>query len=200
MTYGARIYNSSGQVVIDDTEPTYLLTATFTANGTQSSFNNTLYDYNFSSFPLLTFPAFVNLNVGEFLGAGGGGFLSTQSSLQFLSLKPANEIADPSGYDVVFYNAQGQKTWMASSSVVLLNSFGSIPVNGSFASDADYVALISRLPFFARTGAQGIRIAVSVGVERISPTTYNWAGRGLGLAPDLEVGPFPVSCIFAKSN
>lgn len=199
MAYGAKIYNSAGGVVIDDSEPSYLLSNGFTMSGTD--IGNGRFQYPYSSMQDASRPTFVNLEVGDFLGAGFAGYLSFKSSLTFLSLKPANQLPDPSGYDVVFYNPQGQKTWIASLSVAVLNSFFVIPFLQTITSDADHVALLSSLPFFAPT-SQDLRANVVCGVQRTSPTTYQWAGASTGVSPVLPegVGPFPVSALFAKSN
>jgi hypothetical protein len=197
MSYGAKIYNSSGQVVLDDTEIAYLLSVSFTLSG--SFIGDGLYAYSFASMPEVVFPTFVNLNVGNFWGPGSTGYVSTQSSVQFLNIKPAKDIADPSGYDVVFYNSLSQKTWIASSSVVVLNNFATLAVNGSFASDADYVALLSRLPYFIQVGPTN-GIQYSQGVFRTSASSYSWQARPIGAGPPQNIGPFSVSCLFAKSN
>lgn len=202
MTYGAKIYNDSGDVVIDDEGVNYLLTSSGTLTGSTYQYNNTLYEYSTSTFPQLTFPAFVSLAVGEFVAlSSSGGLISSQSSMEVLSLKPAKDIADPTGYDVVFYDASGNKTWMASSSIVVLNLSANVPAFGSVTSDADYVAPLTALPFFAPTGDPSIFINILQGVERTSSTTYSWAGKSTGFAPPVSgVGPFSVSCLFAKSN
>ena len=203
MTYGAKIYNDSGDVVIDDEGINYLLTSSGTLTGSVYQYNNALYEYSTATYPQITFPAFVKLNVGEFVGVGGaaGGLISSQSSLEVLSLKPAKDIADPTGYDVVFYDASGNKTWIASSSIVVLNSSATISAFGSVSSDADYVAVLTALPYFQPTGNPQIFNSVLQGVERTSSTTYSWAGRGVGAAPPVSgIGPYPVACLFAKSN
>ena len=197
MTYGAKIYNESGDVVIDDTEVLYLLSQQFTVSGT--SIGNSLFDYPFSAMPETALPAFVSIPVGAFFGGGGSGYASTESSLTFLSLKPAKDIPDPTGYDVVFYNSSSEKTWIASASVAVLNSYATIAVNGTFASDADYVSLLTRLPYFAVV-APNVGATLTTGVVRTSSTLYSWEARQSGSGPPLNVGPFPVSCMFAKST
>jgi hypothetical protein len=197
MSYGAKIYNSSGQIILDDEETTYLLSLSFTQSGV--FIGDGLYEYAFSSMPEVVFPTFVNLNVGNFFGPGSNGYVSTQSSLTFFNIKPANEIPDPTGYDVVFYNSSGQKTWIASSSTVVLNSFSTLAVSGSFASDADHIALLSRLPYFIQVGPT-TGIVYSQGIFRTSSSLYSWEARPIGLGPAQNVGPFQVSCLFAKSN
>lgn len=197
MSYGAKIYNTSGQVVIDDTEISYLLSQEFSLSGV--SIGAGLFSYSFSSMPETALPAFVNLSVGQFLGGGASGYVSTQSSLTFLSLRPANQLPDPTGYDVVFYNDSSEKTWIASASVSVLNSFAVIPVNGSFTSDADYVSLLTRIPYFATDGS-GVNVSLSTGVFRSSASLYSWQARATGSGPPVNVGPYPVSCMFAKST
>lgn len=201
MTYGAKIYNTSGQAVIDSDNVTYLLSQQFTLSGTliQNSYVETdLFSYSFSNMPEDALPAFVNLQVGHFLGGQTNGYISTQSSLTFLSLKPSSQISNPVGYDVVFYNAQGQKTWVASSAVAVMNNFATIPALGTFSSNADYVALLTRLPYFLVQGLVGR--SLSTGVLRQSSTSYAWAARTTGAAPAIQVGPYPVSVLLAKSG
>lgn len=198
MAYGAKIYNSSGQVIIDDTEPSYHLVANFTMSGTSIGSGN--FQYLYADLQDDSRPAFVELAVGDFLGSDFTRYVSTRSSLTFYSLKKASDLPNPSGYDVVFYNSSGQKTWIASASVAILNQFSVIPFNGSVTSDADHVALLSNLPYFA-PAAPPNRVNVVCGVRRVSSTSYEWSGVGTGLNPFLpDVGPFPVSCLFAKSN
>jgi len=197
MAYGAKIFNSSGQVVIDDGDPAYLLSQQFTTSGT--SIGSGLFLHSFSAMPELPLPAFVNLPVGAFLGGASSGFTSSLSSLTFLSLKPANDLPNPTGYDVVFYNAASQKTWVASESVSVLNAYATIPVNGSFSSDADYVSLLTRLPYFTLTGGS-VSASLTTGVVRSSASTYSWQARYSGNGPPIQVGPYPVSCMFAKSS
>jgi len=199
MTYGARIYNSSGDVIIDDNEPAVVLSQEFTLTGTPTE--NNLFSYGFADMPeLQTLALFANIPVGAFFGGSSFGYVSTEPSLTFLNLRPVNELPDPTtGYDVVFYNTSGEKTWMASASVSVLNSFTTVSVNGSFPSDADYVSLLTRLPYFAVVG-QGVGEIFSIGIVRTSPSLYSWGRRSLGRGPAINVGPFPVSCMFAKSN
>lgn len=201
MSYGGKIYNAASEVVLDAELNTYLVSESFTASGVLHGSSTTLYRYNFDDLPNLTFPAFVRIEVGEFVGAQNFAFFSTQSSLDFFSLKPASDIPDPTGYDVVFYDGDGNKTWVASKSVVVLNSvetlsFSSPTVN----TDADYVAPLTRLPYFTPAPGGGFNIAVVTGVERISSTQYEYSSRSLGAGPPVLIGPFPVTCMFAKST
>lgn len=199
MGYGGEIYNTSGDVVLDAELNTYLVSENFTASGVLLS--SGIYRYRFDDLPDLTFPAFVQLDVGEFVGALNFAFFSTQSSLNFFSLKAASDLPDPTGYDVVFYDSNGDKTWVASKSAVVLNSVETLSSFGTTVNtDADYVALLTRLPFFTPSSGGGFNIAVVTGVERISSTQYQYSGRSFGAGPPVLVGPFPVSCMFAKSN
>lgn len=194
MSYGIRVVNANNEVVIDDTLPSYLLSQSATLTGTAEP--NGLFSYSISGG--LGIPAFVEMEVGDFLGASSNAFFSLKSTLSFKTIKPANELPNPTGYGAVAYNTSGQKTWFANADVAVLQDFQTIPVSGSYNTDANFVALTTRLPLFFQGGGGQFFTSIH-GINRVSSTQYIWQSRALGLGPPFNIGPFPVSALFAKN-
>lgn len=194
MTYGIEVKNENNEVIIDSNFPAYFLFQEVTVSGVASV--NNLFRYDFSTIP--AFPAFVQVDVGDFFGANPAGYWSFKSSLTFKAIKTADEMPDPTGYGAIAYNSSGIKTWFANGPAVVLKDFFTISVNGSYTTDADWVSILTRLPMSRPVGLNQ-RLNVIQGVERTSTSEYIWTGRDAGFAPNFEVGPWPLSCLFAKS-
>jgi len=197
MSYGIEIRNSSGDVIIDNDNPAYMLSLSDTISGT--SIGGGYYIYRFGNeLPSEPF-VFTKMSVGDFWGSAQDGFVSNQSTREIRVLKQANDLPDPTGYGLVVYNSSGEKVWFANGSVALVNSSTTIAVNGSHTTSSDWVYLTTRLPYFTLPPGLTTGFSLSTGVKRVSLSQYDWSAEASRTGPPLNVGPFPSSCVFANS-
>lgn len=197
MSYGIEITNSSNEVIIDNDNPTYMLSLSDTVSGT--SIGGGYYIYRFGDeLPPEPF-VFTKMSVGDFWGSAQDGFASNQSTREIRVLKQANDLPDPTGYGLVVFNSSGEKVWFANGSVALVNSSTTIAVNGSYSTSSDWVYITSRLPYFTTPPGSTTGFSLSTGVNRVSSSEYEWAAEASRTGPTLNVGPFPASCVFANS-
>jgi hypothetical protein len=189
MSYGIEVKNENGEVIIDDTFQSYLLSDTTTLSGTAAG--NNLFFYAIGGGVQL--PAFVEMEVGDFLGAGGNSFFSFKSSLTFRTGKPANEFSDPTGYGAVAYNAAGEKTWFANAAVVTVTNYAVLgdpfsSISGVFNTDSNFAAVLSRLPFHFEQ-APGIFFCPASAADKIPRSQAKTAHfRPGGAGPPARLG------------
>jgi hypothetical protein len=203
MSYGIQIFNQNNQVILDSETPAYMLSSEGTFYGTSPFVRNniTYYTYDLSSLPS-GYLRFAKLYEGDSIYSGNqsnfaGLLVSNKPSLEIKIAGAANLFPDPTGYGLVSYNTSGQKTWFANAPVAVIEANAELPFfQGTFATTAEWVALTSALPWWSQIGPStwGGRIT---GVKRYQGY-YQWDALFDGLRPQVNVGPFSVSAIFAK--
>lgn len=212
MPYGFQLYKANGESVFGESgRPFLMISGDQVMNGTTLTLSGVSHFW----YPLATvsttprnFPAFCQLSIGQYIcGYSNGttfGYLSNKSSFTFKYFRPANELPNPTGYDVVSYGPTGQKLWIASESAVTLSGryscpFATTPVAVNTARPANWVALTTHrvriIPGATNGGANGL--AIAQGIIRDSSLGWKYHGVSIGVAPNQDVPPVSMSFLGA---
>lgn len=196
MSYGIEIRNQLNQVVLDSTNPAYMLSDATDSVGT---FDSTIGRYRHTKADItgLSQPYFIKMEVGDSLYQSAATIFSSRQTLQIRSATPANLLPHPSGYGLVVYNASGEKVFFANGEIILISDYRRVTVTGNTTIDADWVSLLTSLPRFLPTVSVGRSFAH--GLVRATSTRYDWDLLQVGSGPNQNIGPFAVHALFAKT-
>ena len=120
MSYGFIVYNSSGEIVIDDKYPVFVVTQRQTLTGTfyvNNSTYGTFYKYTQAPTNELLFWRLPSSNKVIYRGAlnqaGVHGWFANQATIEVIRAKPASTLSAGTGYGINIFNSSGQVTYRA---------------------------------------------------------------------------------------
>lgn len=190
MTYGIRITNANGEIVIDDQYPVLTIGQEVTLTGTPNTTGEAgLYNYpNFYSG--LTNIAFVQLGVGDFVLRGPSTtVVSNRPSLNVRKVLLASDKPVSSGFGLAVYNAQGDLCYDAGSDLVSVRDLLALPdfsqVNNT---TADWVCLLETSYTWAFV--QGGSALLYFGVLRETAGTQKRAAAAVLYIPGEVTAPY----------
>jgi len=186
MTFGARIYNSSGEVLLDDEYPAMVLDASGTSTGSlydssspwlssDGSATSAQYLHDYSAAEEIRF---YQIPVGSWLAfsVSHGKYVSDQQNLTF---RNASVNYTASGYGLALRDASGSLVYSANESLVPLKDAYDLDNSGSLGGGFTY------------TG-------VNESLEYVKITTERQVVRMYGQPPTL-LGPLLISGAYRKS-
>jgi len=111
MTYGFEAYNSSGEKVIGDEYPLFVLSEEKTITGTNPDSSG---NYKFP-YPNTGQVRFWKLDPGDGISAWPNGFIGSKQTFTIRDTIPVSSASAPSGYGMVVFDTSGQKVFSATS-------------------------------------------------------------------------------------
>jgi hypothetical protein len=169
MTYGFEAYNSSGEKVIGDEYPLFVLSEEKTITGTNPDSSG---NYKFP-YPNTGQVRFWKLDPGDGISAWPNGFIGSKQTFTIRDTIPVSSAPAPTGYGLVVFNALGHKVFSATSETLPIGDKYEVTPGGSSISLSDqWVSIcewsVSMIP--SGTGLNGF--SISGGCRRKSSTEY----------------------------
>jgi hypothetical protein len=199
MSYGLDVRNSSGELVIDNGQPVYILDSEFTVTGTQY-LSNSWFEFTRPGSNTLRF---WKVPVGEGIAAFPNGFMGSKSTFTVRDIIRVPLSPSPSGYGMVVYNAGGNRVYQTTSEMVTIGDRYSVTTDGTLIGGTsvtvsdEWVAFDSwRYSLIPQTSFRGLNL--SAGVYRDSSTTYTAYAPHFSDAPPGYTDLNPTSFITAK--
>jgi len=199
MSYGFEAYNSSGELVIDDNLPVYILDTEFTVTGTQ--FGSTS-RYEFPR-PGANTLRFWEVPVGEGVATFPNGFIGSKSSFTVRDIVRVPLAPPPTGYGMVVYDSSGQRVYQSTSDMITIGDRYSVTTDGSViggsnVSVSDEWVAFDSWQYSIRENNDFRGLALCAGVYRSSSSEYTAYSPPFSDAPPGYTDVNPASFITAK--